>query len=69
MSGMRVHLCLRAVVALAGDPKVLDRSGRAFASRELADGYGFTDVDGSLPKGPLHEIDATHPEELVLVVQ
>ena len=45
----------RAVTALAGDPDVLRRSGRAFSSRELADDYGFTDVDGSLPKGPLHE--------------
>jgi dehydrogenase/reductase SDR family protein 1 len=45
----------RAVVALAADAKVLERSGRAIASRELADEYGFTDVDGSLPKGPLHE--------------
>ena len=45
----------RAVAALAADAKVLERSGRAIASRELADEYGFTDVDGSLPKGPLHE--------------
>jgi NAD(P)-dependent dehydrogenase (short-subunit alcohol dehydrogenase family) len=45
----------RAVVALAADPKRLERSGRAWSSRELADAYGFTDVDGSLPKGPLHD--------------
>ena len=45
----------RAVVALATDPKVLERSGRAWPSRELADAYGFTDVDGTLPKGPLHD--------------
>ena len=44
----------RAVVALAADPKLLEKSGRAVASRDLADEYGFTDVDGSLPKGPLH---------------
>jgi NAD(P)-dependent dehydrogenase (short-subunit alcohol dehydrogenase family) len=44
----------RAVVALATDDAVLERSGGAFASRDLADAYGFTDVDGSLPDGPLH---------------
>jgi dehydrogenase/reductase SDR family protein 1 len=45
----------RAVAALAGDPDVLARSGRAFSSRELADAYGFRDVDGRLPAGPLHD--------------
>jgi NAD(P)-dependent dehydrogenase (short-subunit alcohol dehydrogenase family) len=45
----------RAVVALANDPGVLARSGRAFSSRELAEAYGFRDVDGKLPAGPLHE--------------
>jgi dehydrogenase/reductase SDR family protein 1 len=45
----------RAVVALACDPDVLARSGRAFASRQLADAYGFRDVDGGLPAGPLHD--------------
>ena len=45
----------RAVAALAGDPDVIARSGRAWASRQLADEYGFTDIDGTLPKGPLRE--------------
>ncbi len=36
----------RAVAALAGDPRVLRKSGRAFHAGELARGYGFTDVDG-----------------------
>jgi NAD(P)-dependent dehydrogenase (short-subunit alcohol dehydrogenase family) len=45
----------RAVAALARDPDVMRFSGRALASRELADLYGFTDVDGRLPKGPLHD--------------
>jgi len=45
----------RAAVALARDPDVLRHSGRAIPSRELALLYGFTDVDGSLPAGPLHE--------------
>ncbi|MBW2232572.1 MAG: SDR family NAD(P)-dependent oxidoreductase [Deltaproteobacteria bacterium] len=44
----------RAVAALACDSQILDRTGDALISRDLADEYGFTDVDGSLPKGPLH---------------
>jgi NAD(P)-dependent dehydrogenase (short-subunit alcohol dehydrogenase family) len=36
----------RAVVALATDPDVLQRSGQAFRGGELAQAYGFTDVDG-----------------------
>jgi NAD(P)-dependent dehydrogenase (short-subunit alcohol dehydrogenase family) len=43
----------RAVVALACDPGVLRRSGGAFASRDLALDYGFRDVDGALPGGPI----------------
>jgi dehydrogenase/reductase SDR family member 1 len=43
----------RAVVALAADPGVARWSGRAVAARDLADEYGFTDVDGRLPAGPL----------------
>jgi dehydrogenase/reductase SDR family protein 1 len=43
----------RAVVALATDPGVARWSGRAVSARELADEYGFTDVDGRLPAGPL----------------
>jgi NAD(P)-dependent dehydrogenase (short-subunit alcohol dehydrogenase family) len=45
----------RAVAALAADPDAKRWSGRALAARELADAYGFTDVDGRLPAGPLHE--------------
>jgi NAD(P)-dependent dehydrogenase (short-subunit alcohol dehydrogenase family) len=44
----------RAVAALACDADVLRHTGRALASRDLADEYDFTDVDGSLPEGPLH---------------
>jgi NAD(P)-dependent dehydrogenase (short-subunit alcohol dehydrogenase family) len=43
----------RAVVALATDPDVARWSGKAVAARDLADEYGFTDVDGKLPAGPL----------------
>lgn len=45
----------RAVVALASDTERKRFSGQAIASRSLADEYGFTDVDGSLPDGPLHD--------------
>ena len=43
----------RAVVALATDPDVARWTGRAVPARDLADDYGFTDVDGRLPAGPL----------------
>ena len=36
----------RAVVALAGDQNVLQKSGKILAVGDLADEYGFTDVDG-----------------------
>ena len=39
----------RAVVALAADPKVKDKSGRVFSSWALAREYGFTDLDGTRP--------------------
>ena len=39
----------RAVAALAADPTVLAKSGRALSSWELAKEYGFTDVDGTRP--------------------
>lgn len=39
----------RAVAALAADPNVLDKSGRWLVAAELAEEYGFTDVDGKRP--------------------
>lgn len=39
----------RAVVALATDPNVMEKTGRALSSGCLAREYGFTDVDGSQP--------------------
>ncbi len=45
----------RAIAALAADSDVMRWSGQAVASRRVADHYGFTDVDGRLPDGPLHE--------------
>ncbi len=39
----------RAVVALAGDPDIMARTGQALATWRLAKEYGFTDVDGTQP--------------------
>ncbi len=39
----------RAVVALASDPAVKEKSGRVFSSWGLAREYGFTDLDGTRP--------------------
>jgi dehydrogenase/reductase SDR family protein 1 len=44
----------RAIAALATAENVLERTGRALVSRELADEFGFTDVGGGLPDGPMH---------------
>ncbi len=40
----------RAIAALAADPKVMKKSGRVFNSFELAQEYGFVDIDGRLPR-------------------
>ena len=40
----------RGVAALAADPKKMAKSGRVFNSVELAREYGFTDVDGRVPR-------------------
>jgi NAD(P)-dependent dehydrogenase (short-subunit alcohol dehydrogenase family) len=47
----------RAVVALATDPKVRDRTGMLLSSWELAREYGFTDYDGRRPDWGRHQID------------
>ncbi|WP_227981850.1 SDR family NAD(P)-dependent oxidoreductase [Nocardia spumae] len=40
----------RAVVALAADPSRRDRTGRSWRVADLAETYGFTDVDGRVPR-------------------
>ncbi|MXZ79048.1 MAG: SDR family NAD(P)-dependent oxidoreductase [Acidimicrobiia bacterium] len=45
----------RAVTALAIDADRSRHSGLAVSARAMADAYGFTDVDGRLPAGPLHD--------------
>jgi dehydrogenase/reductase SDR family member 1 len=49
------HFTGRAVAAVAADPDARRWSGEAVASRTLADHHGFTDIDGTLPAGPLHD--------------
>lgn len=39
----------RAVAALAADPNVAAKSGGVFTSWDLAEEYGFTDIDGARP--------------------
>jgi NAD(P)-dependent dehydrogenase (short-subunit alcohol dehydrogenase family) len=51
------HFCIsetprylgRAVAALAGDPEVVRWNGQSLSSGQLAQVYGFTDVDGTQP--------------------
>ncbi|WP_306362105.1 SDR family NAD(P)-dependent oxidoreductase [Nocardia sp. CC227C] len=40
----------RAVVALAADPERRKRTGKAWRVADLADEYGFTDIDGRIPR-------------------
>lgn len=44
----------RAVVALAADPDVMARTGRALATWDLYKEYGFTDTDGTQPDFAAH---------------
>ena len=39
----------RGVAALAADPGIMDKSGRAFTSWGLSDEFGYADIDGSRP--------------------
>ena len=43
------HYVGRAVAALAADPEVGRKSGLSLSGDDLADEYGFTDLDGSRP--------------------
>ena len=47
----------RAVVALASDPKIMDRTGQLFSSWEIGREYGLTDVDGRRPDWGKLKID------------
>jgi NAD(P)-dependent dehydrogenase (short-subunit alcohol dehydrogenase family) len=39
----------RAIAALSADPKVIEKSGKAFSSWGLMEEYGFTDINGEQP--------------------
>ena len=57
------HYLGRAVAALAADPDVLARTGRAVATWGLYQEYGFTDADGSQPDWAAHwarSLEAEH---------
>ncbi len=47
----------RAVIALASDPKLMEKSGRVLTVGDLASEYGFTDIDGR--QLPPYQIDWT----------
>jgi NAD(P)-dependent dehydrogenase (short-subunit alcohol dehydrogenase family) len=40
----------RAIVALATDPKIMEKSGKVFVAASLALEYGFTDIDDKQPR-------------------
>jgi NAD(P)-dependent dehydrogenase (short-subunit alcohol dehydrogenase family) len=48
------HFIGRAVAALASDPEIMSKSGKALATWNLAKEYGFTDVDGTQPDWGTH---------------
>jgi NAD(P)-dependent dehydrogenase (short-subunit alcohol dehydrogenase family) len=47
----------RAIVALATDPAIAERTGQLFSSWEVARDYGLTDVDGRRPDWGRLDID------------
>ena len=52
----------RAVAALAADPDVMARTGRALATWDLSKDYGFTDADGSRPDFAAYWAATLEPE-------
>jgi NAD(P)-dependent dehydrogenase (short-subunit alcohol dehydrogenase family) len=52
----------RAVAALAQDPAILAKSGRALDTASLAREYGFTDTDGTRPDFPGYWAAELEPE-------
>jgi hypothetical protein len=49
------------VAALAGDPEVGRWSGQSLSSGQLAQEYGFTDVDGSQPDAWRYLVEVQDP--------
>ncbi|MEU6429593.1 SDR family oxidoreductase [Microbispora sp. NPDC046973] len=52
----------RAVAALAADPGIMARTGRALATWDLYKEYGFTDADGAQPDFAAHWANALEEE-------
>ncbi|KQC34756.1 SDR family oxidoreductase [Frankia sp. ACN1ag] len=52
----------RAVAALAADPAIMTKTGRALATWDLSKEYGFTDTDGGQPDWPAHWASALEEE-------
>lgn len=50
----------RAVAALASDPEVARWSGQSLSSGQLAQVYGFTDLDGSRPDSIRYLMEVVH---------
>jgi len=57
------HYLGRAIAALAADPNVGAKAGAAFFAADLADEYGFTDLDGARPHFT-HSVDARLRSEM-----
>jgi NAD(P)-dependent dehydrogenase (short-subunit alcohol dehydrogenase family) len=51
----------RAVAALAADPEVARWNGRSLSSGQLAQVYGFTDLDGSRPDAWRYMVEVQDP--------
>lgn len=51
----------RAVAALAADPKVARWNGQSLSSGQLAQVYGFTDLDGSRPDAWRYMVEVQDP--------
>ena len=48
----------RAVVALASDPHLMDKTGQVLIAAELAQHYGFVDIDGHVPGSLIEQVGA-----------
>jgi hypothetical protein len=60
----------RAIVALAGDPAILERTGQLFNSWELGREYRFTDTDRRRPDWGASKIDfSKHPEQFLQLLR
>jgi dehydrogenase/reductase SDR family protein 1 len=51
-SGESSEFAGRAVVGLAADPAIMEKIGRRHLVAELAQEYGFTDIEGRIPAAP-----------------